>query len=61
MPASNQLGDSMNRIVMSALVLIASAAPAFAAAVVLPEPTTMSLFGLGVGGAYIFKRFIGRK
>jgi len=51
----------MNRIVMSTLVLIASAAPAFAAAVVLPEPTTMSLFGLGVGGAYIFKRFIGRK
>jgi hypothetical protein len=51
----------MNRIVLPALILLASAAPAFAGAVVLPEPATMSLFGLGVGGAYLVKRFIGRK
>jgi hypothetical protein len=27
----------------------------------LPEPTTMALFGLGVGGAYIARKLIGRK
>jgi hypothetical protein len=52
----------MKRVLASALVLVASAVPAFAGqAPVLPEPATMSLFGLGVGGAYLVKRFIGRK
>ena len=53
----------MNRIIASALVLVASAAPAFAGigAPALPEPATMTLFGLSVGGAYLAKRFIGRK
>jgi hypothetical protein len=52
----------MERIVVSALILLASAAPAFAGRpAALPEPATMSLFGLGVGGAYLVKRFIGRK
>jgi hypothetical protein len=53
---------TMNRIIASALVLMASAAPAFAGVgAALPEPATMTLFGLGVGGAYLAKRFIGRK
>ena len=54
---------SMNRIIASALVLVASAAPAFAGigGPALPEPATMTLFGLSVGGAYLAKRFIGRK
>jgi PEP-CTERM motif len=52
----------MNRIIAAALILAASAVPAWAAvAVQVPEPATMSLFGLGVGGAYLVKRFIGRK
>jgi hypothetical protein len=54
---------NMNRIIVSALVLVASAAPAFAgvAAPALPEPATMTLFALGAGGAYLAKRVIGRK
>ena len=52
----------MNRIIAAALVLLGSAAPALAAAAIqVPEPATMTLFGLGAGGAYLVKRFIGRK
>jgi hypothetical protein len=51
----------MNRAVMSVVILAASVAPAFASVVALPEPTSMSLFGLGAGGAYLAKRFFGRK
>ena len=43
-----------------ALVLVATAAPAMASTA-LPEPATMSLFGLGAGGAWLAKRFIRRK
>jgi hypothetical protein len=50
----------MDRIVLAAMVLVGTAVPAFAA-VAVPEPTTMSVFGLGLGGAYLFKRFINRK
>jgi len=51
----------MDRIIAAALILTASAVPAFAGAVTVPEPATMTLFGLGAGGAYLVKRFIGRK
>jgi len=52
----------MDRFVVAALVLVGSAAPALAGvSVAVPEPATMTLFGLGVGGAYLAKRFIGRK
>jgi hypothetical protein len=51
----------MERVLVSALVLIASAAPAFAGTTVLPEPATLTLFVVGVGGAYLVKRFAGRK
>ena len=49
----------MDRIVLPAIVLVGTAVPAFAA-VAVPQPTTMSVFGLGLGGAYLFKRFINR-
>jgi hypothetical protein len=54
----------INRIVKSALILATSVAPAFAGTVAvpkLPEPATMTLFGLGAGGAYLAKRFLSRK
>ena len=54
---------AMNRIFVSALVLVASAVPAFAgiSTVPVPEPATMGLFAAGAGGVYLVKRFIGRK
>jgi hypothetical protein len=52
----------MDRFIVAALVLVGSAAPALAGvSVAVPEPATMTLFGLGAGGAYLIKRFIGRK
>jgi hypothetical protein len=55
-------GGMMDRIILSALALMASAAPALAGTTTqLPEPATMTLFGLGAGGVYLVKRFIGRK
>jgi hypothetical protein len=50
----------MDRIILVALALVGTAGPAFAS-VTLPEPTTLSVFGLGVGGAYLLKRIKGRK
>jgi hypothetical protein len=52
---------SMDRIIVATLVLVGTAAPAFAGAIQVPEPATMTLFGLGAGGAYLVKRFISRK
>jgi hypothetical protein len=44
------------------LILVGSAVPAFAGIpIAVPEPATMTLFGLGAGGVYLAKRFIGRK
>jgi hypothetical protein len=52
----------MDRIVVAALVLIGSAMPALAGIpVAVPEPATMTLFGIGAGGAYLVKRFVSRK
>ena len=50
----------MDRLILAALVLAGTAVPAFAS-VTLPEPTTMSVFGLGLGCAYLVKRFGRRK
>jgi hypothetical protein len=56
-------GFSMDRFILASLALATSVAPAFAGVAVIqvPEPATMTLFGLGVGGVYLAKRFIGRK
>lgn len=53
----------MDRLIVAALVLAGSAAPAFAGipTVAVPEPATMTLFGIGAGGAYLVKRFVSRK
>src|ERR1700709_224055 len=52
---------SMDRLIVAALVLVGTVGPAFAGRPILvPEPATMTLFGLGAGGAYLVKRFIGR-
>jgi hypothetical protein len=37
------------------------AAPAMAGATRVPEPASMSLLAVGIGGAYIAKKFFGRK
>jgi hypothetical protein len=52
----------MDRIIATALILAVSAVPALAGTITtVPEPATMTLFGLGAGGAYLVKRFVGRK
>ena len=51
----------MDRIIVAALVLVGSAAPALAGTAQIPEPATLTLFGLGAGGAYLVKRFASRK
>jgi hypothetical protein len=53
----------MDRIIVAALVLVGTVGPALAgvSTVRVPEPATMTLFGLGAGGAYLIKRFASRK
>lgn len=51
----------MDRIIVATMVLMGTVGPALASAVQLPEPATMTLFGVGAGAAYLAKRFIGRK
>jgi hypothetical protein len=43
------------------LALLASPVMAQPVTVQVPEPTTMTLFGLGVAGAFIARKFTGRK
>lgn len=44
----------MDRIIVAALVLVGTVGPAFAGKLIqVPEPATMTLFGLGAGGAYL--------
>jgi len=55
-----------DRIVSAALIFAAATMPALAGPANgvtgnLPEPASMTLFGLGIGGAYIAKRFFNRK
>ena len=47
----------------TALIILTVAEPAMAAVVPIqvPEPATMTLFGLGVAGAFIAKKLIGRE
>jgi hypothetical protein len=55
--------DRIVTIVGAALSLVAVAGPAMAGIAVtrVPEPATMSLFGLGIAGAFIARKFTGRK
>ena len=57
--------DRIVAIVTTAVVLATMAGPAIAAPpappVGVPEPATMSLFGLGAAGAFIARKLIGRK
>ena len=55
--------DRVVTIAVAALGLALIAAPALAGAtpVGVPEPATMTLFGLSVAGAFAARKFIGRK
>jgi len=63
--ADNQItGCAMKRILFAfgaGFALAMSVAPAMAGQVRVPEPTTMSLLAVGLGGAYVAKKFFGRK
>lgn len=50
-------------IMGTALIFLTVAAPAMAAVapIQVPEPASMTLFGLGVAGAFVARRFIERK
>ena len=52
----------MDRYIVAALVLVGTVGTAFAGTLTrVPEPATMTVFGLGAGAAYLAKRVIGRK
>ena len=53
--------DRFVTIIGATLIILTVAEPAMAGLTTVPEPTTMSLFGLGVAGAFIAKRLAGRK
>jgi hypothetical protein len=56
--------DRIVTIVGTVLILAAATGPAMAGFFPVgrvPEPATMTLFGLGVAGAYVAKRFLNRK
>ena len=52
---------------LTTMILLLTAEPSFAGAFDninlfrVPEPTTMTLFGLGIGGAFLAKKFLGRR
>lgn len=49
-------------IVGASLALAFAASPAFAGAVVrIPEPGTMTIMAVGVGAAFVARKFLGRK
>jgi hypothetical protein len=54
-------GETMNRLIAPVIILLASAVPAFASTIVVPEPATMAVLGAGIGGVYLIRRFTGRK
>ena len=54
----------MNRILFvfgAGFAIAMSAVPAMAGALPVPEPATISLLAVGIGGAYVAKKFFGRK
>ena len=56
--------DRILMIAGATLLFLTAAEPAMAGPtlpVQLPEPATMTLFGLGVAGAFVARKFIGRK
>jgi len=53
--------DRIVTIAGAALGFALVAAPAMAGSVQVPEPATMTLFGLGVAGAFVAKKLVGRK
>ena len=54
--------NKIGTILGTALALAMTAGPALAGSVPkLPEPATMTLFGLGVAGAFVARKFLGRK
>jgi PEP-CTERM motif-containing protein len=49
---------------LTTMILLLSAGPSFAGAfdsISVPEPATMTLFGLGIGGAFLARKFLGRR
>jgi hypothetical protein len=56
--------EKLMTIIGTTLLLLMVVEPAVAGAVGIPrvpEPATMTLFGLGAAGAFIARKFVGRK